>query len=247
MIYCKRCGAANTPGDKYCKNCGDILADQQKEEQNNLTDNNEVSLGAAKKEEPLEINPIPGPERKPTPINKNQREFFKEANKKTNPITLIIIGAIIVVMLLVLWIASNFISTTQTYNLTVSGYLYEIPIKYNASVSNNNLTLSGDDYAPEEGIVIQLYGDDYDNLLTNFKQMKDENNMITNVEEKDFDDETWIVADYKTDEYKGVIGIKRISDTQSFWAQVLSKDYDRGLEILKEITPIINSAKWSGD
>ena len=34
MIYCKRCGAANTPGDKYCKNCGDILADQQKEEQN---------------------------------------------------------------------------------------------------------------------------------------------------------------------------------------------------------------------
>ena len=220
MIYCKRCGAANTPGDKYCKNCGDILADQQKEEQNNPVDNNEVSLGAAKKEEPLEINPIPVPERKPTPINKTQREFFKEANKKTNPITLIIIGA---------------------------GYLYEIPIKYNASVSNNNLTLSGDDYAPEEGIVIQLYGDDYDNLLTNFKQMKDENNMITNVEEKDFDDETWIVADYKTDEYKGVIGIKRISDTQSFWAQVLSKDYDRGLEILEEITPIINSAKWSGD
>ena len=76
MIYCKRCGAANTPGDKYCKNCGDILADQQKEEQNNPVDNNEVSLGAAKKEEPLEINPIPVPERKPTPINKNSIEFL---------------------------------------------------------------------------------------------------------------------------------------------------------------------------
>lgn len=236
MIYCPRCGTENNPSDKYCKNCGNSL---EKPGPNPIPNPMPQQDLQQPLEQPIQTKPIRNE-------NKAQKEFLKEANKKASPITFVIIGAIVLVMLLVLWIASNFLNTTQTYTLNVSGYSYSIPVKYTASVSDEKITLIGSDYAEDEGIVIQVYGDDYEGILTNFKQLIEEDNLIEKVTEKDFEDETWIVANYKTEEYKGVIGIRRISDQQSFWVQVLTDDYARGEELLKEISPILNEAKWIG-
>lgn len=168
-------------------------------------------------------------------------EFKKSANKTTKPI---IIAVAVVIVFFVLFVGREIPglikrSVTNTYGL--GNYDIEIPSNY--KLSSDTLTLVSDDFASGESVVLQVYSDSYENLVFNFQQLIDSNQMITSMKEEKIDNEEWLVAKYELNNYKGIIALKSAGGDETFWVQTMTTEYERGQEIIDDIIPMVNKIK----
>lgn len=170
-----------------------------------------------------------------------------EKSKTKNPF-LIIIGLFLLVAILYggREIPKK-LAATKINTVSYSGYNLKVPATYKTNIENDVLQITADYFEKKESIGIQLYQDSYNNVLKNFKQLQDTNQIITDLKKETYENEEFIVASYKLKEYQGIIAIKEATNNEVFWTQTMTTTYDRGKVLIKEAIPIVMSANKNSD
>lgn len=175
-------------------------------------------------------------------LQETTSEFKKQANIKTKPIMIIVTLIIVVIILFIGREVPLLMKKMQSSTVTIGNYNMKISGIYEASVENNVLTLTSDQFGSKEIVGVQIYPDSYDNVLFNFQQLQDSGGMIIDVEQTKYEGTNWLIASYKMKNYQGSVAITKASDDEVFWIQATATNYKRGKEIVQEIIPFVNDA-----
>ena len=176
------------------------------------------------------------------PLQEATSEFKKQANIKTKPIMILILVIIVLIVLFIGREVPSLIKKMQPNTVTIGNYSMKIPGNYETAVDNNVLTLRLDRFSSEEAVGIQLYPDSYDNVLFNFQLLQDSSEMIIDIEQTEYEDIDWIIANYQMENYRGVVAIKKAGDDKVFWVQSMTTTYKRGKELVEGVIPFVNDA-----
>ena len=168
------------------------------------------------------------------PLQPVKSEFKKLVTKKTSPI--LMISAILLVFA-ILFIGREYPKLKPT-TVTLDNYNLTIPGIYKPEKKKNVITITSDQFDSNEYMLIQLYPDNYQNVINNFNSLKYFNKTVTEVNNKG----SWTYVKYKTDNYLGIVAVTKAKDNKVFWIQSIAASYKRGEELVEKMIPIIEDA-----